>query len=173
MAKKRSSSGVSRNPGVKYSLLFALVLILLAVLLLFARGPSDGAEDVTGEALYLNDESLNTGLLRQADRSAIASDERTASESMVTCIDDDVHLGTEKYYVPSSAHLENVRTGEVLRNSRVAYDSCFRTQYLGEAKCDNGVTTYETIRCHNLLGAAAYCEEVVLDDGAVAGRCAV
>ncbi len=179
MAKKRSRSksrSSRSNPGVKYSLLFALVLILLAFLLLFAKAP-DGTEDVTGEYVLGDDryivETDVGSLLVQADRSAIATDERTAAESMVTCLDNDVHMGADRFFLPSSAHLENLWTGQRLEQSRVAYDSCHRNKYLAEAKCDNGVVAYETVRCRNLLGPAAFCEEIALDDGGMAGRCAV
>ena len=155
---KRKSAPAAASSGVRYSLLFALVLVLLAFLLIFANSPSneeDGTEEVTGNLLYQSGSPIPKG-------------ESFNTETSFWCEDSDIGLGSPESFL-EQGYTEMVNAREQrLKNSPVRTDYCV-SQYdsgrmqesdrLVEMACTNGIPTYQVVRCANVLGLGARCVE--------------
>ena len=156
---KRKSAPASTGSGVRYSLLFALVLVLLAFLLIFANSPSDekrqGTEEVTGNLLYQSGSPIPKG-------------EMFNTESSFWCEDSDIGLGSPESFL-EQGYTEMVnRRDQRLKSSPVRTDYCIEkgdsvrigeSDRLVEMACTNGIPTYEVVRCANVLGLGARCVE--------------
>ncbi len=140
-AKRKSSPKRQANTGVKYSLLFALVLLLVAFLLIFANGPvEDGTEELTGNLLVHGQHELPPGSYGNTDEVF------GSNQALMGCVDQDAVYGyPESYLVGGYAGLVDM-DGNMIPGAPVRYDVCYRS-YLAEMKCNAGMVSYDLVDC--------------------------